>query len=76
MEEQETHVWIDYLERKVFIYTNRASAYRRLLRKIGKPKKINYIKGKIVGGTWEISFENKKLVSSVLTKSVLVGSFK
>lgn len=74
-EEQETHAWIDYMDRKVKIYTSRKTVYRKLEKKLGKPTEISTEKGKIVGGRWDINFKDKKLISSVLNRSLLVGGF-
>lgn len=76
LEEQETHVWIDYLNREINIFTARPSVYRRLESKLGEPDKINKLNGKICDGTWKVKFEDKKILSSVLNRTVLVGGFR
>ena len=75
LEEQETHVNIDYFERKLIIYTSRQPVYNRLLKKLGEPKKTDTIKGKVVSGTWEVEINQYKIISSVLNRSILVGKF-
>jgi len=75
LEEQETHIWVDYLNRKLIIYTSRQPVYNRLVKKLGDPNKKDTIKGEIVSGTWEIDLENKKVISSVLNRTILIGQY-
>lgn len=75
LEEQETHIWVDYFDRKLVIYTSRQPVYNRLMKKLGEPKKIDTIKGEIASGTWEIDIEDKKVISSVLNRTILIGKY-
>ena len=58
-ESQETHINIDYFDKKVKIYTTRATVMRRML-KIGyKPSKIETIQGEVCSMAFE--FEAKDI---------------
>lgn len=75
-EEQETNINIDYSNSEVSIYTSRKSVYLRLLDKLGTPKEIFYTDKKISGALWKISFWDKKIVSSALSRPLLIGNIK
>lgn len=75
LEEQETHVWIDYFDRKINIYTSRQPVFNRLKKKLGEPTKIDTRKGEVTSGKWEIDIEDKKTISSVLNRTILVGQY-
>ena len=73
-EEQETQINIDYSNSILEIYTSRKTTYLRLENKLGKPNKIYYIDNKISGGKWNISFSDKKKLTSILSRPLLIGS--
>ena len=75
-EEQETNINISYSESKLIIYTCRKNTYKKLLSKLGEPNKKYFIKNMISGGTWEIPFNEKKKLTSILSRPLLIGSIK
>lgn len=75
-EEQETNINIDYSNSEVCIYTSRKSVYLRLLNKLGNPKEVFYTNKKISGAIWKISFFDKKMVTSALSRPLLIGNIK
>ena len=75
-EEQETIVNIDYSKSILSIYTNRKATYKKLLSKIGESNDTFYIKDKICGGTWNIPFSEKKILTSILSRPLLIGNVK
>lgn len=76
LKEQETIVNIDYYQRVVYIYTCRKSVADRLRSKLGEPQKIYYIKNKISGIRYEVPFGNKKELTSILSRPLLIGNMK
>ena len=76
LEEQETIINIDYADRKVITYTCQKFVYNRLVKKIGKPTKIYYTKKKISGASWIIPFEDKKNITKILSRPILIGQRK
>lgn len=72
--EQETHILIDYAVKSVRIYTSKASIYKRLCKKLGEPTRKYYIKGEITGADWEIKFNDKIRLKSVFSRPVIIGS--
>lgn len=75
-EEQETNINIDYSNSKVYLYTSRKTTFERIQNKLGKPLNTYYVKNKIVGGKWEISFTDKKKLSSIFSRPLLIGNIK
>lgn len=75
-DEQETIVNIDYAKSILSIYTNRKNTYKKLQTKLGEPTQIFYIKSKICSGTWSIPFNEKKKLTSILSRPLLIGSVK
>ncbi|MCI8444633.1 MAG: hypothetical protein HFJ37_05770 [Clostridia bacterium] len=75
-EEQETIVNIDYYKKEVLLYTSRKAAHERIVKKIGKPTKKYYTNKKISGASWIIPFENKKGITSILSRPTLIGNMK
>lgn len=74
-EEQETIINIDYGAKKASFYTSRYSAYNRLYKKLGEPTQTYYVDKKISGASWEVSFEDRNKLSSVLNRTCVVGKF-
>lgn len=73
-EEQETQVNIDYSNSMVDIYTSKKLTYNRLENKLGKPNKIYYINNKICGGRWKVDFSEKRKLTSILSRPLLIGN--
>ena len=72
-DEQETIINIDYSASVVYVYTSQRTVYQRLVKKLGQPQNIGYIKTKIVSGSWNIPFKNKKTITQVLSRPTLIG---
>ena len=75
-DEQETQINIDYANSILDIYTSKKLTYSRLENKLGKPTKIYYIGNKICGGRWNILFSDKRKISSILSRPLLIGNIK
>lgn len=73
VEEQETTINISYDEEIVQIYTNRNDVIKNLTKTIGKPTKRDK-KGKTywMGATWNISFKEVSLITSILNKEIFI----
>lgn len=72
-DEQETIINIDYSSSLVYVYTSQRTVYQRLVKKLGQPQNIGYIKNKIVSGSWNIPFKNKKTITQILSRPILIG---
>lgn len=59
-EEQETIINLDYLDKKISLYTTRYAVANKLKNKIGEPTKINYSNSKIDSVEYEMSMNDKK----------------
>lgn len=75
-EEQETVINLDYFEKQLKIYTSRKSILERLYKKLGAPTATHYIGKEVTGAYWEIKFEEKKKISSALSRPLLIGNIK
>ena len=75
-EEQETIINIDYSRSEISIYTCRNAVYLRLLHKLGEPNEKAYIKNQLCGARWIISFKDKKIITSILSRALLIGKVK
>lgn len=75
-EEQETIVNIDYFKSEIYLYTSRKAVYKRIEEKLGEPKKIFYVHKKISGAYWNIPFGDKRKLTSVLSRPMLIGNVK
>lgn len=75
-EEQETIINIDYSKSEISIYTNRQSIYLRILHKLGEPNEKFYIENKLCGARWIINFKDKKLITSILSRPLLIANIK
>ena len=76
-EEQETQINISYSQSELEIYTSRKSIYLKLHNKLGEPHKTYYSKSKkITGGIWKIPFSDKKNLTSILSRPLLIGNIK
>ena len=76
IEEQETIINIDYCKKEVSLYTSRRSVYERIAKKIGQPSRRYYTDKKISGANWIIPFDNKKKITTILSRPTLIGNMK
>lgn len=76
LKEQETIINIDYSKSEFSIYTSRKAIYLRILHKLGEPNEKFYIGNKLCGARWIISFTDKKLITSILSRPLLIGNIK
>ena len=60
LEEQEVNINFIHEQKKVFIYTNKRNLLKIFFKELGKAKKIDTIKEKIVSAEWEINFEDEE----------------
>lgn len=74
--EQETIIIINYAKSEVEIYTCRKITYLKLKAKLGKPTKTYFINKSVCGASWKISFSDKKKITSVFSRPLLIGSVK
>jgi len=70
-EEQETIINLDYLDKKISLYTSKQSVGNRLKKKIGNPTKINYSNNKIDSVEYIMPMSDKR-VRSLLLKTIIV----
>lgn len=75
-EEQETIININYCKKEICLYTSRKAVYERIIKKIGEPTKKYYTDKKISGANWTIPFENKKSITTILSRPTLIGNMK
>ena len=75
-EEQETIINILYAESVVSFYTSRKITYKRLYKKLGKPNVVYYTGDSITGARWDVPFCEKKKISSVFSRALLIGNVK
>ena len=66
-ESQETHVSIDYFERKINVYTNKATVIKRMLKKGYRPIRLETMQGKICSMQFEFSTKD---VSKILRADI------
>lgn len=76
LKEQETHLYIDYYEKEVILYTNRQSVYKRLVKKIGVPNKLDMSENIFYSATWNIPFAETCKIRTALSRPTLVGNIK
>ena len=58
------------------VYTCRKIVYEKLQKKLGQPTKIYYIQGQISGASWNIPFSEKRKLTSVLSRPLIIGQMK
>lgn len=75
-EEQETQINIDYSNSLLDIYTSRKNVFERLESKLGDPSDIYYIGNKVSGGRWKVLFSDKRKLTSILSRPLLIGNIK
>ncbi len=76
LEEQETLINIDYYGREVVVYTSNSTTYSKLIKKIEYEPKKFITKGKISGAEWRIPFSDRKTITSILSRPLLIGNRK
>lgn len=76
LEEQETLINIINIESVVKIYTSTKVVYERLLLKLGKPDRVFTTQGQISGAEWTIPFRDKRKITAVLSRPLLIGNRK
>lgn len=75
-EEQETIININYCKKEICLYTSRRAVYDRIIKKIGEPTRKYYTDKKISGANWTIPFENKRSITTILSRPTLIGNMK
>ena len=58
------------------VYTCRKIVYEKLQKKLGQPTKIYYTQGQISGASWDIPFNEKRKLTAVLSRPLLIGQVK
>lgn len=58
------------------VYTCRKIVYERLQQKLGQPTKIYYTQGQISGASWDIPFSEKRKLTSILSRPLIIGQMK
>lgn len=76
LKEQETIINIDYYERVIYIYTCRKYIADRLQKKLGQPTKVYFTNNRINAVRYELPFDRKKEISSVLSRPLLIGNMR
>lgn len=72
-EEQETIINVDYYAKEVNCYTSRKAQIERLTKKLGDPTETSYTDKKISGASWKVPFTDKKRLSSIFSRTVIIG---
>lgn len=75
-EEQETNINISYPNSYLSVYTSRKINYERLKQKLGEPYRKYMINNQVSGGEWRIPFSDKKRLTSILSRPLLIGNIK
>lgn len=50
--------------------------YEKLEEKLGQPTEIYYTQGQISGASWDIPFSEKRKITAVLSRPLLIGQMK
>lgn len=75
-DEQETIVNVDYLKSKIHFYSCRKQVMNKLREKLGEPTRMFTYKGSCAGASWEVDFNEKKKITSALSRPLLIGQVK
>ena len=67
--EMETNINVIYSENMFSIYTNKVNLQRQLNKIIGEPTKEYKVKRSISGSRWDISLDNKIIISRLILKA-------
>ena len=73
LEEQEFMMNIDYYAKEVIVYTSKKEILIKINNKIGRPSRVFTVKGKISGAEWRIPFKDKRKITSILSRPLLIG---
>ena len=65
----ETNINVIYNENMFSIYTNKVNLQRQLNKIIGEPTKEYKVKRSISGSRWDISLDNKIIISRLILKA-------
>lgn len=76
LDEQELLINIDYYKREIIVYTSQKETFKRIKCKIGEPDRIFTTKGQISGAEWTIPIGNRKTISAILSRPLLIGNRK
>ena len=76
LNEQETIINIDYYGRVIYIYTCRKHIAERLQKKLGQPTKVYFTNNRISAVRYELPFNKKREISSVLSRPLLIGNMR
>lgn len=71
-EEQESIISVKKANKEVDIYSSSKIDCKRIMRRIGKPLKVEYTKGRISGMYWKIPFNDKRL-RYFLSRQIFIG---
>lgn len=69
VEEMETTINVIYSENMFSIYTNKVNLQKQLNKMIGEPTEEYKIKRSISGSRWDISLDNKIIISRLILKA-------
>ncbi len=69
VEEMETTINVMYNDNTFSIYTNKPNLQKQLNKIIGEPTKEYKIKRSISGSRWDISLDNKIIISRLILKA-------
>jgi hypothetical protein len=74
-DEQETIINVDYEERTLILYTNRKNVANKLIKKVGKPSRIEKIDEKISGIEYKVKLSDKNL-KAFFSVGTIIGGFR
>ena len=69
IEEMETTINVIYSENIVSLYTNKVKLQKQLNKLVGEPTEEYKIKRSISGSRWDISLDNKIIISRLVLKA-------
>lgn len=69
VEEMETTINVIYSENMFSLYTNKVNLQKQLNKMIGEPTEEYKIKRSISGSRWDISLDNKIIISRLILKA-------
>ena len=75
-DEQESIINIDYCKKQFYLYTSRKAVYDRIVKKLGNPTNKYYTNKKISSASWIIPFTDKKSITTILSRPILIGNMK
>ena len=66
-EEREVLINFDYEDEVIYLYSTNQSTSKKLLKKVGKPYKIDYVGQEIASMEWRIPFKNREEIRKGLS---------